>query len=85
MIVALGTTNGQSQKCAGDNLQGIPDDLIAGHVLIGRPGARPITDAGLVHLKGLTNLEGLLLIGTQVTDAGVAKLKEALPDCRISR
>ena len=38
-----------------------------------------ITDAGLVHLKGLTRLGVLYLENTQITDAGVAKFKEALP------
>ena len=33
------------------------------------------TDAGLVHLKGLTSLESLLLFGTQITDAGLEQLK----------
>ena len=42
-----------------------------------------ITDAGLVHLKGLTNLRGLNLNGTQTTNAGVADLKKALPNCNI--
>jgi len=46
-------------------------------------GGRPITDAGLVHLKGLTNLELLVLGDTQVTDEGVKNLQEALPNCRI--
>jgi Leucine-rich repeat (LRR) protein len=52
----------------------------------GRPGsaadisslsldATPITDAGLAHLKGLTNLKTLYLTGTQVTDAGLPHLK----------
>ena len=36
---------------------------------------RQITDAGLVHLKGLTNLEQLDLVDTQVTDAGLVHLK----------
>ena len=39
-----------------------------------------ITEAGLVHLKGLTSLRRLKLDNTQITDAGVAKFKEALPD-----
>ena len=39
-----------------------------------------ITDAGLVHLKGLTSLEVLTLGNTQITDAGVEKLKEVMPD-----
>ena len=33
-----------------------------------------VSDAGLAHLKGLTNLS-LILGGTQVTDAGLAHLK----------
>jgi hypothetical protein len=44
-----------------------------------------ITDAGLVHLKGLTKLETLSLNFTKVTDAGVADLQKALPNCKISR
>jgi len=40
----------------------------------------------LVHLKGLTNLTNLILpYHTQVTDAGVAELKKALPNCDINR
>ena len=34
-----------------------------------------ITDAGLVHLKGLTKLKWLYLDGTKVTDAGVAEVR----------
>ena len=44
-----------------------------------------ITDAGLVHLKGLTNLQTLNFSGTKVTDAGVAQLKKALPNCKIEK
>jgi len=44
-----------------------------------------ITDTGLVHLKGLTNLKILILADTQVTGAGVAEPKKALPKCRIHR
>jgi hypothetical protein len=36
-----------------------------------------------VHLKELTNLKGLILDGTQITDSGVAELQKALPKCRI--
>ena len=44
----------------------------------------PITDAGLVHLKGLTNLETLNLVFCgQVTRAGIGELKQALPNCKI--
>ena len=38
--------------------------------------ATRITDAGLVHLKGLTNLQHLSLDATKVTDAGLGHLKE---------
>ena len=43
------------------------------------------TDAGLEHLKGLTNLEFVLLYKTNVTDEGVKKLQKALPNCEIYR
>ena len=46
---------------------------------------RKITDAGLVHIKGFTNLETLLLYGTQITSAGVADLQKALPNCKITK
>ena len=43
-----------------------------------------VTDAGLEHLKVLTQLQHLTLgPGTRVTDEGVKKLQEALPDCEI--
>ena len=44
-----------------------------------------VTDAGLEHLKGMTNLRKLTLVDTQVTDEGVDKLQQALPDCKIKR
>ena len=43
-----------------------------------------ITDAGLVHLKGLNRLQPLYLYGSQVTDAGIAELPQALPNCKIN-
>ena len=42
-----------------------------------------VTDAGLKHLEGLTGLAELNLYGTQVTDEGVNKLQQALPNCEI--
>jgi len=36
-----------------------------------------------VHLSGLTNLQRLELIDTQVTEEGVKKFQEALPNCKI--
>ena len=44
---------------------------------------RRITDAGLVHLQGLTNLKWLRLFSTEITDKGVAELKKALQVCEI--
>ena len=44
-----------------------------------------ITDAGLSHLKKLTNLQTLFLKDTKVTDAGIAELQEALPNCEITK
>jgi internalin A len=43
-----------------------------------------VSDSGLVHLKGLTSLK-VLVVGTQVTDAGVNGLKRALPSLEITR
>ena len=41
-----------------------------------------VVDAGRVHLKGWTNLQGLVL-PKQITDVGVAELQQALPNCKI--
>ena len=42
---------------------------------LGAPqGSDQITDAGMVHLKGLANLETLTLSETQITDAGLVHL-----------
>jgi hypothetical protein len=38
-------------------------------------GCTQVTDAGLVHLLGLTKLQALAIDGTQVTDAGLVHLK----------
>ena len=60
-------------------------DLINPRQILLREGARAelsrrhprlqIGDAGLIQLKGLTDLETLLIGGTKVTDAGLAHLK----------
>ncbi len=42
-----------------------------------------VTDAGLVHLQGLTNLEVLWLDSSLVSDDGVNQLQQALPNCTI--
>jgi hypothetical protein len=43
------------------------------------------TDDGLKSLTGLKALQQLGLTGTSVTDAGVAPIQKALPDCKILR
>lgn len=48
-------------------------------------GCSRITDAGLVHLEGMSKLETLNLEDTEVTDDGVNKLKAALPKCQIKQ
>ena len=42
-----------------------------------------VTDEGLLYLHGLTKLKEVNLLGTKVTVAGVRKLREALPNCKI--
>jgi hypothetical protein len=42
-----------------------------------------VTDAGLEHLEGLTQLKLVVVANTRVTDAAVAKLKQALPNIRV--
>ena len=47
-------------------------------------GSADITNAGLQHLKGLTNLEELIYFSdTKVTDAGVKGLQKSLPKLKI--
>jgi len=43
----------------------------------------PITDAGLEELEDLDRLESLYLEGTEVTEAGVARLQQKLPKLHI--
>jgi len=42
-----------------------------------------VSDAGLVHLQGLTQLKVLGLSNTQVTEAGISELKRALPELQV--
>jgi hypothetical protein len=45
-----------------------------------------VTDVGLKELAALTRLKSLSLFECKgVTDAGVAELRKALPDCKITR
>ena len=43
-----------------------------------------VTDAGLGHLEGLTSLRSLDLRRTKVTAEGAAKLKQPLPESRVT-
>ncbi|TKJ39875.1 hypothetical protein CEE36_10105 [candidate division TA06 bacterium B3_TA06] len=43
-----------------------------------------ITDAGLKHLAKLSGLRTLDLYETEVSEEGVAELREALPECKIT-
>ena len=45
----------------------------------------PVTGAGLVHLKGMTELRTLIFWTTNVTDVGIDDLQKALPNCLINR
>jgi hypothetical protein len=44
-----------------------------------------VTDKGLVHLYELGNLRQVLLYNTKVSDEGVQRLRQALPNCRIEK
>ncbi len=45
----------------------------------------PITDAGLAHLHGLTQVREFDCMWTNVTDEGIDALQEALPRCHVTR
>ena len=62
---------------------GVPAQDAQGNVVGLGLEATKITDAELVHLKGLTRLRLLKIIGSKVTAAGIAGLKKALPNCKI--
>jgi hypothetical protein len=42
-----------------------------------------VSDAGLAHLRGLTELRLLVVYDTQVTDAGIRRLRQALPALQV--
>jgi len=42
-----------------------------------------VTDAGLKHLKKLTNLQGLNVVNQKTTEIGIKDLQQALPHTRI--
>ena len=78
-IVGVGLTNAPITDAWLEHLEGMPQ---LQWLYLDDTG---ITDGGLKHLVGLTRLQELDLRGTQVTDDGVAKLQQALPNCKITR
>ncbi len=44
-----------------------------------------ITDDGLKHLRDLKQLKSLNLGGTKVTEQGIERLQQALPECKIEK
>ena len=42
-----------------------------------------VTDAGLAHLRSLPKLRVLWVKDTRISDEGIRKLQQALPDCEI--
>ncbi len=44
-----------------------------------------VSDAGLKYFSGMSSLELLSLEGTQISDEGLGKLQQALPDCGIAK
>jgi len=44
-----------------------------------------ITDDGVWHIAALKRLEQLDIRGTRITDVGLQELREALPNCEITR
>ena len=43
----------------------------------------PIVDSDIIHLKQLTGLRSIKLVNTNVTEAGVAELRDGLPNAYI--
>ncbi len=43
-----------------------------------------VSDTGIERLKGLSDLE-MVVVGDSVTQAGIEKLEQALPNCRVTR
>lgn len=58
------------------------DDFFADVVVVNLFRTK-VTDAGLEHLQGLTELDLLDVVNTKVTPEGVGELQQALPNCGI--
>jgi len=64
------------RKLLGDDFFGAVDRVAA---------PLDVTDEGLIQVARLTQLRHLDLTKTKVTDAGVKKFQQALPNCKIER
>ena len=91
MEVSHGTTQPVSGGSWRNNLSpaqnvvgGYPDGGLTNLNALGLSYTK-ITDAGLVHLKGLKNLKLLTLHYLGVIEAGIKTLQESLPGCKIIR
>ncbi|QDT89827.1 serine/threonine-protein kinase [Gimesia algae] len=63
------------------NLQNFPK--LIDITIIGNRTGRVLTDSGLMHLQKIKQLRQVSLINTNVTVAGIAALKQALPACKV--
>lgn len=74
------------KKC-GDTVKrdgNAPDGAVV-EVIFDRKSSQGVTEAGLEHLEGLSQLRSLSVYGSRVTSDGVKKHQEALPNCEIVR
>jgi len=62
----------------------VGDDYFADVAAVGYVRREGIDDVLLEHIKGLTELEFLLLHETDITDEDLNELREALPNCDIA-
>jgi hypothetical protein len=84
----------EKRKLAGLTLAGCPDLNEEGVMEIARftdleglnvAGAVKIGDLAIPHLAKLKKLKALTITGTAITDAGVERLRKALPGCNVTR
>ena len=73
--------NFELNEVALEHLQNFPKLIDV--TLIGNRTGRVLSDSGLMHLQKLKQLRHVSLINTNVTVAGIAALKQALPDCKV--
>jgi hypothetical protein len=47
------------------------------------PKTGTLSDAGLIHLRGLSKLEKLIIVGDWATSGGIAQLEKDHPGCKV--